>query len=100
MKAKKIYTLHKENKEWMNDLLAEVEHFQNQFILQSDTIGSQKHEVNLNNDSVNCEIQKTNVALECHRQEDHIVLKERASSFKKIFNFLKTELSVFISEWI
>ncbi len=126
MKTEKIYTLHEENKDWMNDLLfyrdeiaimknrlgeitkkntskeilAQVEHFQNQFILQADTIDNLKHEINLNNDAISHEIQKNDVALERRRMEDHAVLREKVIYFRKIFSFLKTEFNVFLSKWM
>jgi hypothetical protein len=126
MKTEKIYTLHEENKDWMNDLffyrdelaimknrlaeitkkntskevLAQVEHFQNQFILQTDTIDNLKHEINVNNDAINREIKKNEVAIERRRMEDHAILREKIIYFRKIFNFLKTEFNTFLSKWM
>ena len=126
MKTEKIYTQHEENKDWMNDLLfyrdeiaimknrlaeitnkntskeilAQVEHFQNQFILQADTIDNLKHEINLSNDAISLEIRQNDVAIERRRMEDHAVLREKIVYFRKIFSFLKTEFNTFLSKWM
>ncbi len=126
MKTEKIYTLHEENKDWMNDLLfyrddiaimrnrlaeiaqknsskeilAQVEHFQNQFIIQSDTLDTLKHEINLNNDAISREIQKNEVAIERRKMEDHAILREKVLYFKKHFADLKTEFNTFLSKWM
>jgi len=78
MKTEKIYTRHEQNKEWMNSLLfyndemkvmnhrieeiaaknsskeilAQVEHFQNQLIVQHDNVDGLKHDINLSNDAI------------------------------------------------
>ncbi|MES2131194.1 MAG: hypothetical protein V4506_02525 [Bacteroidota bacterium] len=126
METKKIYTLHEENAEWTSyllfyrdevkimkkrleeiaakntskEILAQVEHFQNQFILQTDTMDHLKHEINLNNDAINHEIKKNDVALERRKMEDHAALREKIAYFRKIFSFLKTEFNVFLSKWM
>ena len=126
METTKIYTLHEENKEWMNNLLfyqdeikimksrleeiagkntlkeilAQVEHFQNQFILQLDSIDNLKHELNINNDEITREIQKNDVALERRKMEDHATLREKVAYFSKNFILLKAEFNVFLSKWM
>ncbi len=126
MKTEKIYTLHEENKDWMNDLLffrdeiaimktrleeiakkntskeilAQVEHFQNQFIIQADSIDNLKHEINLSNDAINHEIRKNEVAIDRRSMEDHAVLREKVLYFRKNFGFLKTEFNTCLSKWM
>jgi hypothetical protein len=126
METKKIYTLHEENKEWLSDLLfyqddikvmknrleeiatkntskdilAQVEHFQNQFIIQIDTIDHLKHDLNINNDAINREIQKNDVALEHRKMEDHAALREKVTYFTKNFSLLKAEFNAFLSKWM
>lgn len=126
MKTEKIYTLHEENKDWMNDLLffrdeiaimktrleeiakkntskeilAQVEHFQNQFIIQADSIDNLKHEINLSNDAINHEIRKNEVAIDRRSMEDHAVLREKVLYFRKNFGFLKTEFNACLSKWM
>ena len=126
MKTEKIYTQHEENKEWMNsllfyrdeikimkgriaeiasknsskDILAQVEHFQNQLIIQNNQIDVLKHEINLDNDAINNEIKKNHTAVDHRNIEDHSVLRDGISSFEKTFGTLKAELNVFLSKWM
>jgi len=126
MKTEKIYTQHAENKEWMNsllfyrdeikimtgrieeiaskntskDVLAQVEHFQNQLIIQSNQIDILKHGINLVNDAIVREIKKNDVAIEHRSMKDHTTTREGMGSFERIFSSLKTELNVFLSKWM
>ena len=84
MERQKIYKQHEENKKWMNDLLffqdelkvmsrrlseiaakntskevlAQLEHFQNQAIVQQNNIDELKHHLNVGNDHLRNEIEK------------------------------------------
>ncbi|MEO6303091.1 MAG: hypothetical protein ABIP51_07945 [Bacteroidia bacterium] len=126
MKTEKIYTQHEENKEWMNSLLfyqdeikimkgriaeiasknsakeilAQVEHFQNQLIIQKNQIDTLKHVINLNNDTINNEIKKNDTAVDHRSINDHTVLRDGVLSFEKAFAALKAELNVFLSKWM
>jgi predicted RNA-binding protein len=126
MKTEKVYTQHEENKEWMNSLLfyrdeikimenrlqeiaskntskeilAEVEHFQNQIIIQKDHIDQVKHEINLSNDRIQAEANKNSTAIDHRSIEDHTALRENVESFEKIFRSLKTELNIFLSKYM
>ncbi len=126
MKTEKIYTQHEENKEWMNsllfytdeikimngrlaevaskntskDVLAQVEHFQNQLLIQRDTLDTLKHEINLSNDSINKEVHKNEVAVDHRRINDHTVIRDNMIAFEKIFKTLRQEFNEFVSKWI
>ena len=126
MKTEKIYTQHEENKEWANsllfykdeitimkgrlaevaskntskDVLAKVEHFQNQFLIQTETIDTLKHDINLSKDALNKEILKNGIAVDHRSIEDHTVIRENISSFEKIFKTLKTEFNEFVATWL
>ncbi len=126
MKTEKVYTQHEENKIWMNNLLfykdeikimngriaeiaskntstevlAQVEHFQNQLLIQSNQIDTLKHEINIDNDTISKEIKKNTTAVEHRSIEDHAVIREGIVSFEKIFNSLKAELNGFLIKWM
>lgn len=126
MKTEKIYTQHEENKEWMNNLLfytdeikimqgrlaevaskntskevlAQVEHFQNQLLIQRETIDTLRHEINLSNDIINKEINKNETAVDHRKIADHSVIRDNMSSFEKIIKNLRLEFNEFISKWI
>jgi predicted RNA-binding protein len=126
MKTEKVYTQHEENKEWMNSLLfyrdeikvmenrlqeiaskntskevlARVEHFQNQLVVQKETIDTIKHEINLSNDVINAEVNKNLTAIGQRKIKDHSVLRDNMESFEKIFKSLKGEFNTFLSKWM
>lgn len=126
MKTEKIYTQHEENKEWMNnllfytdeinimkgrlaevatkntskDVLAKVEHFQNQLIIKRETIDSIKHEINLSNVAITKEINKNDVAVDHRKMADHALVRDNMDSFEKIFKTLKVEFNEFVGKWL
>lgn len=126
MKTEKVYTQHEENKQWVNsllfykdevkimnsriaeiaskntskDVLAQVEHFQNQLLIQNNQIDNLKHAINVDNDTIGKEIKKNAVAIEHRSIADHVTIRENMADFEKIFNLLKTELNTFLSKWM
>ncbi|MEI8136022.1 MAG: thioredoxin domain-containing protein [Bacteroidota bacterium] len=121
MKTEKIYTQHEENKEWANNLsfykdeikilshrlteiaskntsneiLAKVEHFQNQLIIQKNHIDRINHEINISNDAISTDIKRNGTAV------DHRSIKDyNVKSFESIFISLKIELNTFLSRWM
>jgi hypothetical protein len=126
MKTEKIYTQHEENKEWKNSLLfyrdeikimkgrlaevaskntskeimKQVERFQNQLIIQIDTVDRIRHEINLSNDAIYAEIRKNETAVDHREINDHSVIRDNISAFEKNFNTLRAEFIDFVGRWI
>ena len=126
MKTEKIYTQHEENKQWMNslmfysddikimkgrlaevaakntskDVLAQVEHFQNQFVIQSNNIDILNHEINLSNDAINKDINNNAVAVDHRKIQDHTTVRESMESFERNIKGLRAEFNEFIGKWI
>lgn len=124
MKTEKVYTQHEENKEWMNsllfykdelnimkerikeiaaknsskDLLAKVEHFQNQLIVQSNNVDTLKHEINLSNDAITEEIKKNEKRADHLKLEDHALIREQMQGFTKAFNEFRQEFNQFLNK--
>jgi predicted Zn-dependent protease len=110
----KIYTQHAENNDWMNklkfykdeisilnkrleevasknnhqDVLAKVEHFQNQFIIQRNNIDEISHAIGKHEAALEKEIDKNPTAV------------EQVVSFEKNFNAIRSEFNQFISKWM
>lgn len=82
------------------DVLAQVEHFQNQLLIQREALDTLKHEINLSNDLINKEIHKNETAVDHRKIEDHTVIRDNMGSFEKIFKSLRLEFNEFISKWI
>ena len=126
MKTEKIYTQHEENKEWANnlsfykdeikifrnriseiaskntskDVLAQVEHFQNQLLIQRDHIDRINHDINISNDAINAEIKKNGTAVDHRSMADHAAIRDNMKSFESIYITLKIELNIFLSKWM
>lgn len=121
-----IYAQHGENTEWTNKLnfykdevkimtgrleevaaknsskevLAEVEHFQNQLIIQRNNIDEALHAVKLNEEALQAEVKDNPVAVDHRSVEYHAQEKEMVESFEKNFNDLRGEFNEFIGKWI
>lgn len=126
MKTEKIYTQHEENKEWTSNLafykdevkimekrlaeivskntskeiLVQAEHFQNQLIIQKDQIDQINHVINVDNDTINKEINKNSVAIDHRSIQDHTAIREQMKSFEHIFSSLKFDFNTFLSKWM
>lgn len=121
-----IYTQHGENTEWTNKLnfykddirimtgrleevaaknsskevLAEVEHFQNQLIIQRNNIDEALHAVKINEEELQAEINRNPVAVDHRKVEYHAKEKELVEAFEKNFNDLRDEFNEFIAKWL
>jgi len=126
MKTEKIYTEHAENETWMNnvafyrdeisimqgrlqelaskntsrDVLKQVEHFQNQFIIQKQRLDELKHHINLSNDALSGEIAKTQTVLENCKVKDHAEARKDMHAFERLYAPLKKEFNTFLSKWM
>lgn len=121
-----IYKQHEENTEWMNKLsfykdeikiltgrleeiasknsdggvLAEVEHFQNQLIIQRNNIDNIAHEVKMNEESLIEEIKSNTTAVDHRKVEYHAKEQDLVESFEKNFNDLRDEFNRFTAKWM
>jgi predicted RNA-binding protein len=124
--GEKIYTQHADHTEWMNKLkfytdeisimkgrleeiasknshqevLAQVEHFQNQFIVQKNNIDEISHVINLDEKVIEKEINKNPVAVDHREMPSHSAEKESMDAFEKNFNELRTEFKTFAAKWM
>ena len=121
-----IYTQHQENSEWMQklffykdeiaimkeriaevakknsdkDTLAQVEHFQNQLIIQGNNIDMIKHDLGQNEKNLVKNVAANEVAADHRKVADHTSEREQVLSFEKHFNELRQELNKFLSKWM
>jgi ActR/RegA family two-component response regulator len=122
----KIYTQHAENSEWMNKLkfykdeisilgnrlgeiasknnhaevLTQVEHFQNQFIIQKNNIDEIAHAIGQHEKALEKEIEKNPTAIEHRKFEFHDRQKEQVTSFEKNFSTIRSEFNQFSAKWM
>lgn len=81
-----------------NDIRAQVEHFQNQFIIQKNHIDELRHSINDHESFIINRVKENPVAVEQRRLHDHPVLRGKMEDFEKIFNELRTELNKFLAK--
>lgn len=122
----KIYTQHYENTEWLSklafyndevkimrgrleeiatknnsqDVLAQVEHFQNQLIIQKNNIDEIRHSVKQDENKLESEININPVAADHRSTEYHETEMELVESFENNFNSLREEFKNFSAKWM
>lgn len=125
-KVKTIKELHDEHKIWLNKLLfyqdqliimagriAEVEkknssdevlalvdHFQNQLVIQKEQIDILKHDIRSHELFLEGAIIKNHDSIDQEKFSDHKKHRESILVFEKIFNDLRGELIQFLSKWM
>lgn len=121
-----IYKQHAENTDWMNrlafykeeitilkELLAEiasknsnkevlkqVEHFQNQFIVQRNNLDELVHKIRVNEADLQQEIDANPVAVDHRKTAYHQEENEYITYFETNFKQLRTEFKGFASQWM
>jgi hypothetical protein len=125
-KVKTINELHEEHKIWLNKLLfyedeliimagriaeiekknssdevlAMVDHFQNQLVIQKEQIDILKHDIKSHELFLEGAIIKNHDSIDAEKFTDHKKHRESIVVFEKIFNELRVELIQFLSKWM
>ena len=120
----RISDLHLDHKEWLNalrfykdelsifehrledvvqrntkqDVMAQLEHFQNQFIREREVIDELRHDVKARENEVEQEHKKNPVAIEHRWFNDHADLRERFQTFERLYAELKVEFRRWLAE--
>lgn len=123
---KNIYQLHEENKIWLNkllfykdelvimqnriaevakkntskDVLAFVEHFQNQLIIQKEQIDILSHDIRKHESFLEQAANKNPTAVDHEKFPDHGVQRTAVTNFEKIAEDLRKELIHFLANWM
>jgi hypothetical protein len=123
---KNIYQLHEENKIWLNKLLfykdevvimqnriaetarkntskevlAFIEHFQNQLIVQKEQIDILNHDIRKLESFLEQAVNNNPTAVDHEKFPDHLLQRGRVASFEKIFDELRKELIHFLAKWM
>lgn len=124
--GEKIYDQHADHTEWMSklkfysdevtimtgrleeiasknnhqDVLKQVEHFQNQLIIQKNNIDELGHVIKVDEKSLEKEVNKNPVAVDHREMPSHVGEKEAIDSFEKNFNELRAEFKLFVAKWL
>ncbi len=122
----KIYKQHEENNLWINTLdfyeqeisilkgrldelaqkntskevMQQIEHFQNQFIIQRNNLDNILHAVKINEADLIATIESNPTAADHKKVEYHEREHDLVSTFEKNFNALRQEFNKFASKWM
>jgi hypothetical protein len=84
-----------------NDVPAQVEHFQNQFILQKEVIDYLKHDLHVSERQLAaCVYEMSADGIDNIKMDNHETLRQRMITFRKIYRELKTEFRRFEMRWM
>jgi len=84
-----------------NGVLAQVEHFQNQFILQKEVIDYLKHDLNVSERQLAGFVYgMSSDGIENIKMDNHGKLRERMTTFRKVYKDIKNEFRHFEMRWM
>ena len=124
METKPLYELHNEHVGWLNkidfykgevkilknriaeiaaknngkEILAQVEHFQNQLIVQANNMDELRHSIKEHEAYLRKNAAENPIAVDHRTFNDHSKMREDVHSFEKVFNELRHELNAFLSK--
>jgi hypothetical protein len=82
------------------DVLALVDHFQNQFLIQENNINNILHLIKRDEKKLTLEMAAHPVAVDHKKKDDHFKEREDVETFEKSFNDLRTEFKTFAAKWM
>lgn len=88
------------SKNTKSEVRAQIEHFQNQFIIQKEQIDILKHEITIYEQGLAKYAKENPVAIDHKLFDSNNALTERAEMFRTIFTEVKAEFKKFASEWM
>jgi hypothetical protein len=89
------------NRNNKNGVPAQVEHFQNQFILQKEVIDFLKHDLMVSERQLANFVQElSGEGIDTIKMDNHGKLRERMTTFRKIFREIKNEFHRFEMQWM
>lgn len=82
------------------EVTAEVEHFQNNFIRQRELIDELRHEINAHESELEHEMMMKPVSVEHRYFLDHGKLRQRIKTFEKLYMELKNDFYGWVGKWL
>lgn len=81
-------------------VMAEVEHFQNQFIIQRNNLDELKHAIHEHDLQVSSDAKLHSGKMDTIRVRQHHEVKEQFDNTEKIINDLRHEFNRFLAKWM
>jgi septal ring factor EnvC (AmiA/AmiB activator) len=123
MEQKYVYDLHTENVEWLKqagfykdeltilgkriaevasrntskEIQAQIEHFQNQLIVQKNQLDHLQHNIKQQENEVEENIRQNPTAVDRRKIDDHSALRDDVTTFDKLFQSMRSEIMEFLS---
>ena len=120
----KIEVQHAEHREWLNkidfyyddlkimrhrleevaarntdkSLMAQVEHFQNQFVIQRNELDGMKHAIHQAESGIAENVAQNGTAVNRRSMPDNVSMRDRIERFEKLFLRLRKELMTFVAK--
>jgi len=82
------------------EVVKQVEHFQNQFIIQSNQLELLNHEIKAHEQWLTNHAETHPVAIDHQVFADHTAMRQSADTFKSLYADLKVEFKQFVSKWM
>lgn len=82
------------------EVMAELEHFQNQFIREREVIDELRHDIKQEENVLEKEMKDHPVAIEHRYFADHTDLRDRFQTFEKLYRELKQEFHHWLVKWM
>lgn len=82
------------------DVRKQIEHFQNQFIIQKEQLDILNHHVNEHEQWLTKYAKENPVAIDKNLFADHTVINDKVDAFKTIYADLKKEFNKFVATWM
>lgn len=82
------------------EVMSNVEHFQNQFILQKEVLDELKHDISVHEQNISKYAHDHPIAIDHVYFSDHDGLRGRVEKFRELYNELKVDFLKFVSKWL
>lgn len=82
------------------EVLTQVEHFQNSFVIQKEQLDMLNHDIKVHEQALGKFAKENPVAIEHHLFDSHATAQERMDTFRKLYTELKHEFIRFLEKWM
>lgn len=82
------------------EVMAQLEHFQNQYIRQREVIDELRHDIKQHENFLEKEAKDKPIAVDHRHFEDHTQLRERMEVFEKLYMELKHDFYRWVGQWM
>lgn len=84
----------------VQEAMAGVEHFQNQFIIQRNNIDEIRHNINVHTGKVARDAQAHGGKMEVVLDQEHESIRDQFETFERVMNALRHEFNRFLAKWM